>query len=383
MSLREEFVKKALKEGANMSTLCREYQISRPTGYKWRARYLAEGPDGLRDRSRRPQTSPEKTPPEVEQLVLAAREQHPAWGGRKLKRYLENQGQSGIPSPSTITEILRRHHQLDPAESVKRQAYRRFEKAEPNDMWQMDFKGHFALKTGRRCYPLTVLDDHARYLVGLRACKDEGHQTVKDCLTDIFKTYGLPKRMLVDNGPPWSDGAQQRPWTKLSVWLLRLGVAVSRSRIRHPQTLGKDERFHRTLDVELLNTHPLADFPTCQQAFDRFRHLYNTERPHEAHDLDTPTQHYRPSSRPFPDLLPPLVFPTGSAVRKVDSNGYCSYHGHRCHVGKAFVGLPIGVLPDGQQDGVIHFFFNDMLVKTLDSNKMLTNSGVNDVPEHL
>jgi transposase InsO family protein len=315
--------------------------------------------------------------------VLAAREEHPAWGGRKLKRYLENQGQPDIPSPSTITEILRRHNQLDPAESVKRQAYQRFEKAEPNDMWQMDFKGHFALETGQRCYPLTVLDDHARYLVGLRACEDEGHQTVKACLTDIFKTYGLPKRMLVDNGPPWSDGAQQRPWTKLSIWLLRLGVTVSRSSIRHPQTLGKDERFHRTLDVELLNAHTLADFPTCQQAFDRFRHMYNTERPHEAHNLETPITRYQSSSRPFPDPLPPLIFPSGAAVRKVSANGYISYHAQRCHVGKAFAGLAVGVLPDGQTDGVIHCFFNDILVKTIDLHKMLTNSGVNDVPEHL
>lgn len=366
MSLREEFAEKALQEGANMSALCREYQISRPTGYKWRKRYQARGQAGLRDRSRRPQTSPERTSPKVEQMVLEARKAHPAWGGRKLKRYLENQGHYDIPVPSTITEILRRHGQLDPEESAKRQVYQRFEKEMPNELWQMDFKGHFALTTGQRCHPLTVLDDHSRFLVGLQACARENHKTVQECLTNIFTTYGLPGRILVDNGPPWSDGAQQRPWTKLSIWLLRLGVAVSRSSIRHPQTLGKDERFHRTLDVELLNTHALADFPACQQAFDRFRHMYNTERPHEAHALDTPAAHYRASSRPFPQQLPPLIFPSGAAIRKVDAHGYISYRTYRCRVGKAFCGQAIAVLPDPQADGVIHIFFNDILVTTID-----------------
>jgi transposase InsO family protein len=366
MSLRREFVEKAIQEGANMSALCRAYNISRPTGYTWRDRYLAEGEAGLRDRSRRPHNSPNRTLPEVERKVLAARRAHPAWGGRKLKRYLENQGHDDIPQPSTVTEILRRHDRIDPAESAKRTAHQRFERARPNELWQMDFKGHFPLETGARCYPLTVLDDHSRYLVGLQACADEGHQTVKERLTGIFRTYGLPQCILIDNGPPWSDGARQQPWTKLSVWWLRLGIAVTRSSIRHPQTLGKDERLHRSLDDELLNACSLADFETCQQAFDRFRQMYNTERPHEAHALDTPAEHYQSSLRPFPDPLPPLVFPAGAAVRKVSKRGCISYHNHTCRVGKPFDGQAVGVLPDDQDDGVIHIFFNDMLIRTLD-----------------
>jgi transposase InsO family protein len=366
MSLREEFVKQAMQEGANMSELCRAYHISRSTGYKWVARYRAEGQAGLRDRSRRPQTSPQQTPPEVEQKVLKAREAHPAWGGRKLKRYLENRGHDNIPAPSTITEILRRHDRLDPAESARRVPYRRFEKAEPNEMWQMDFKGHFALESNQRCHPLTVLDDHSRYLVGLQACTDESHPTVKSCLTDIFRTYGLPRWLLVDNGPPWSDPVQRTPWTMLSVWLLRLGIAVTRSRPRHPQTLGKDERLHRTLMDELLTFHLFADFSACQQAFDDFRHLYNTERPHEALDLDAPATHYQFSPRPFPEPLPPLVFPDGAAIRRVNQNGILSYVNQPCRVGKAFRGLAVGLLPDNQAEGVVHVFFNDILVRSLD-----------------
>lgn len=366
MSLRQEFAEKAVEEGANMSALCRAYRISRPTGYKWRARYLAEGRGGLPDRLRRPHSSPGQTPLEVEQKVLKAREKHPAWGGRKLKRYLEKQGHDDIPVPSTITEILRRHDRLDAAESAKRVPYQRFEKDAPNEMWQMDFKGHFALESDQRCHPLTVLDDHSRFLVGLQACADERQQTVKERLTDTFRVYGLPRRMLVDNGPPWSDPLQRTPWTMLSIWLLRLGIAVTRSSVRHPQTLGKDERLHRTLIDELLNFHTFADFPACQQAFDDFRQMYNTERPHEAHDLETPSKHYHTSSQPFLEQLPPLVFPAGAAVRKVDQTGRFSYHNHRCRVGKAFRGQPVGILPDEYDDGIIHVFFNDILVRTLD-----------------
>lgn len=369
MSLRREFVEKAVQEGANMSALCREYGISRKTGHKWRDRYLAEGEAGLQDRSRRPHSSPNQTPPEIEQKVLKARAEHPTWGGRKLKRLLEKRGHSAIPAASTITEILRRYDQIDPAESAKRETYQRFEKDEPNEMWQMDFKGHFLLETEGRCHPLTVLDDHSRFGVGLQACPNEAYQTVKERLTGIFRAFGLPQWMLVDNGPPWSDGAQQSRWTRLSIWLLRLGVRVTRSKAHHPQTLGKDERFHRTLKEELLTFHSFADLQTCQHAFDDFRQMYNTERPHEAHDLDTPAEHYQPSSRPFPEQMPPLVFPAGATVRKVARHGRISYQTHLLRVGKAFRGLSVGVLPDEQDDGVIHVFFNDMLIRTFDLNE--------------
>lgn len=366
MSLREEFVRRAVEKGANMSALCREYHISRPTGYKWRARYLAEGAVGLADRSRRPHRSPVQTPAAMEERVLAAREAHPTWGGRKLKRHLENQGQAGVPAPSTLTAILRRHDQLDAEASAQHTAYQRFERAAPNELWQMDFKGHFPLATTQRCHPLTVLDDHSRFLVGLQACPDETHQTVQDRLTAIFRVYGLPQHLLVDNGPPWSDPYRQQPWTRLSVWLLRLGITVLRSRVRHPQTLGKDERLHRTLKQDLLDRHCLPDFPTCQQAFDQFRQSYNTQRPHEAHQLDTPAQHYQPSLRPFPPSLPPLIFPTGTTVRKVDPHGRISYRGQSYRLSKAFCGQAIGLLPDAQQPGCLHVFFNDILIRTLD-----------------
>ena len=168
MSERKEFIREALKDETNISALCREYGISRKTGYKWLKRYREEGLGGLMDQSRRPEHSPNHTPPEVEQVIVEARQAHPAWGSRKLKRWLENRGYQSIPSPSTVTAILARHGLLSAEEARKHTPYRRFQMERPNDLWQMDFKGAFVIGSGQRCCPLTVLDDHSRFLVGLK-----------------------------------------------------------------------------------------------------------------------------------------------------------------------------------------------------------------------
>jgi len=365
MSLRSEFVRQAREEGANVSALCRAYGISRKTGYKWLGRYEQEGMEGLRDRTRRPEHSPSQTPEAVEQAILTLRQAHPAWGGRKLKRRLEDLGHSDVPVPSTITAILKRQGQISPEASAQRQPFSRFEMSQPNQLWQMDFKGHFQLGSGERCHPLTVLDDHARFLVGLQACPDETRETVQGHLTTFFRSQGLPDRMLMDNGAPWGDDPDT-PFTALTVWLLRLGIKVSHGRPYHPQTQGKDERLHRTLDDELLDRCSFPDFPACQMGFDHFRVVYNSQRPHEALDLDTPASHYHPSSRPFPETLPPLRFPHGAAIRRVDATGRISFHNQRFRVSRAFKDLAVGLLPDEQDDGLVHVFFNDILVRTLD-----------------
>ena len=199
MSQRKEFVKLARIEGANRARLCARFGISRKTGYKWLARYRREGEPGLADRSRRPQNSPGETPPALVAAVLRLRERHPAWGGRKLRARLMALGHTPVPAASTITAILRRHGLIDPEESAKHKAWQRFEAEAPNDLWQMDFKGHVAV-AGGRCHPLTVLDDYSRYAVGLEACANERWTTVRECLTAIFRRYGLPRKMLMDNG---------------------------------------------------------------------------------------------------------------------------------------------------------------------------------------
>lgn len=365
MSEREEFVRRAEEGQVSMSALCRVYGVSRKTGYKWLRRYREGGMNALENETRRPRHSPGQTDPEMEQRVVEARRAHPAWGGRKLKRWLERQGVEAVPQPSTITAILRRHGMLEPEEAARHRAYLRFERAEPNELWQMDFKGHFELGSGARCHPLTVLDDHSRFLVGLRACPDETEKTVYTHLTELFRAFGLPERMLMDNGSPWGDDPDT-PFTALTVWLLRLGVPVSHGRPRHPQTQGKDERFHRTLNAELLSRATLADFPACQAAFDHLRDVYNHERPHEALSLDTPADHYRSSSRLFQETLPPLRFPEGSLIRRVDCNGRISLLGRNRRVSRSLKNLAVGVLPEPAVDGLFHVFFNDILVRTLD-----------------
>lgn len=365
MSEREEFVRQAEEGQESMSQLCRAYGVSRKTGYKWLRRYREDGLSGLGDQSRRPRRSPRHTEPEMERLVVEARRAHPAWGGRKLKRWLERKGSQAVPQPSTITAILRRHGLLTPDETIKHRAHLRFERAQPNELWQMDFKGHFGLGSGARCHALTVLDDHSRFLIGLQACANETGQTVRACLTGLFRVFGLPDRMLMDNGSPWGDDPDT-PFTALTVWLLRLGIPVSHGRPRHPQTQGKDERFHRTLDTELLSRTTLPDFPACQSAFDHLWYVYNFERPHEALALDTPAEHYHPSSRPFLETLPPLAFPAGAAIRRVDCTGRISIRGHHLRVSRALKDLAVGVLPDPTQDGLFHVFFNDILIRSLD-----------------
>lgn len=344
---REEFARLAGVAGANMRELCQRFGISRTTGYKWLARFQAEGDAGLRDRSRRPEQSPGRTDARIEDRVVELRRQHPAWGGRKLRARLlalQAVSEAELPAASTITEILRRHQLLDAAEASKHQAFTRFERPRPNDLWQMDFKGHFAVTRGGRCHPLTVLDDHSRFAVALRACENEQAATVQTALSEIFRRYGLPNQMLTDNGSPWGDACKSS-YTGLSVWLLRLGIEVSHGRPYHPQTQGKDERFHRTLNIELLCRLSAVDVPSCQPPFDRFRDEYNHERPHEALQMATPISRYRVSPRVFPETLPSIEYGSDLAVRKVSDKGWLSYRSRPFNVGQAFEGLSVGLRP--------------------------------------
>jgi len=242
MDQRREFVRLASQQGTNRRELCRRFGIHPDTGYKWLGRWTAG--EEVTDRSRRPHSSPKRTDAAIEECVLAVRDAHPAWGARKLVRCLERDGVAA-PAFSTVHEILRRNGRVvaPPGGPV---AHQRFEKPAPNLLWQMDFKGHVALADGSRCHPLTVLDDHSRYDLCLEACANERGSTVQGRLERTFRRYGLPEAFFVDNGAPWGDSSGQH-WTKLGVWLLKLGISVLHSRPYHPQSRGKNERFHRTL----------------------------------------------------------------------------------------------------------------------------------------
>ena len=350
---RGEFVSLAQGEGAKVAPLCERFGISRKTGHKWLQRF--DSGESLEDRSRRPQHSPNRTAREMEQAVLAVRDQHPAWGGRKIGARLADTGHHGVPADSTITEILRRHGRLDEAEARKHRPYQRFERARPNDLWQMDFKGHFGLRDGSRCHALTVLDDHSRYALGLRACGNERRETVQTELVGLFRRYGLPLEMLMDNGPPWGTGDWHNPYSALGVWLLRLGVQITHGRPYHPQTQGKDERFHRTLSDEVLSREEFEDLLMTQLGFDRFQFCYNHERPHQALGLIVPAKRYLVSERTYPERLPPIEYPTTMTVRCV-SDGRLSYKGREYRINKAFSGYRLALCPS-DEDGVLNVFF--------------------------
>ena len=375
MDQRREFVRLAMQEGANRRELCRRFGIHPDTGYKWLQRWEFEGE--LADRSRRPHSSPLRTEPRIEERVVSVRDAHPAWGARKIVRCLEREGLE-YPAISTVHQILRRHGRIIESAGVSA-AHQRFEKPAPNLLWQMDFKGWISLANGGRCHPLTVLDDHSRYDLCLEACANEQGSTVQGRLERTFFRYGLPEAFFVDNGGPWGDSSGQR-WTRLSVWLLKLGIAVLHSRPYHPQSRGKNERFHRTLKAEVFALKRFRDLAEVQRAFDAWRTIYNLERPHQALDQEVPASRYRPSSRAMPGRLPEVEYDDQEIVRTVPlTKDYISFKGRHWIIPRAFRGERVAIRPlsaDGQH-GV---FFGAHQIATID----LTNPEcVGDVPEQV
>lgn len=379
VSQREEFCRLALSAGANVRELCRRYGISPTTGYKWIDAYRSLGLAGLGDRSRRPLSSPGRSPPELEALAMAVRLAHPAWGGRKIRRVLLDQGLERAPSASTITQIIRRHGALEGPGAGAPRAWVRFEHAEPNDLWQMDFKGWFDLGQGR-CHPLTVLDDHSRYALEIGACGDEQGETVRARLLAVFRRYGLPWRILSDNGPPWGS-AGHGEHSRLSVWLMDLDIAVSHGRPYHPQTQGKDERFHRTLKAEVLDGEAFKTLADAQSAFDAWRTVYNTIRPHEGIGLRTPAWRYRMSPRALPQAIAPPDYEPQAQVRKVDQNGRFTFKGSLFRTSKAFAGKPLA-LRATNQDGLFDLCYRRHVLAQIDLRQNNVKP-VHHVPEQV
>lgn len=371
MDCKLEFVRLAQAEGANRRELCRRFGVSPTLGYRLLSRYAAEGQAGLVERSRRPRSSPRTTSAAVETAVLAVRAEHPAWGGRKIAAVLRRQGLEA-PSPSTVTQILRRHGVELGAFGGGAEPFIRFEHAAPNDLWQMDFKGYVSLD-GRngRLHPLTVLDDHSRFCLVLEACGDQERATVKSSLIKAFQRYGLPRRITADNRPPWGAGMRgqglDRSWTALGVWLLEQDIALGHSRPFHPQTQGKDERFHRTLKAEALSGPPFADLETAARHLRAWRTVYNTQRPHEALGLITPIERYAPSPRPYREHIAPFEYGPDDILRKVQ-DGRISFKARLVRVPKAFSGKTMALRPT-HTDGVYDLVFRSKTISTLDLNQ--------------
>lgn len=362
VGFREEILMLGNQSEVNIRELCRRFQVSPKTFYKWRKRF-ADGEEGLANRSRRPHESPTRTEAVVEGKILAVRAAHRSWGARKIRRVLLDKGEPNIPADSTVHRILERNGQID-SNSEKHQSWQRFEHEAPNQLWQMDFKGWFRTNDQRRCNPLTVLDDHSRYVVCLQACLDQKTETVQTQLTTTFRRYGLPERMTMDNGSPWGNDWEHQ-YTPLTVWLMRLGVRVSHSKPYHPQTQGKAERFHRTLDVDLLRWQSFRNLVHVQQHLDQYRDVYNRQRPHQALSLEVPSSRYRISCRQFPEHISAIEYDVGDVVRKVQVKGRFRFRGRVYKVAKAFYGYPIAVRAT-VNDGIFDVFFCHQKIGAID-----------------
>jgi len=354
VSFRRELLHLGEQPGTNIKALCERFQVSRKTYYKWRRR-VDEQAGALANQSRRPHRSANETSPEMAKKIVELRHKYPTWGARKIAARLDVLGELEVPAVSTIHAVLKRNGLIVALSPEKQSAWRRFEHEAPNQLWQMDFKGWFATDDGSHCHSLTVLDDHSRYVVCLQACGNQRTETVKQHLTTTFRQYGMPEWMTMDNGPPWGNDLNH-PYTPLTAWLMRLGIGVSHSRPYHPQTQGKDERFHRTLKADVLQSHGFRNLQHVQEKFDPYRHVYNYERPHQALSMAVPASRYQISARSFPEALPAIEYDEIDQVRRVMPKGFLWFQKKRIGVGKAFAGNPVAIRPT-VDDGIFEVYF--------------------------
>lgn len=361
IDLRSEFVQQSIVSGLSFTELCSRYGISRKTGYKWLERYRPGGPAGLEDLSRRPRVQPVHVGPEMEEKIVALRLEHPVWGARKLRKLLERDGVTPLPAISTVHAVLKRSGLIDPEVSLLSTPFIRFERDTPNSLWQMDFKGWFRT-LDRPCHPLTVLDDHSRFNITLAALPGERTELVQAKLEEAFTRYGLPDAILTDNGSPWGSDQHHR-FTVLGTWLMKLGIEHIHSRPYHPQTQGKEERFHRTLKLEVISRRQWKGLEQCQEEFDIWRVEYNTRRPHEGIGDRYPAELYRHSQRRYAGTPPSPQYPQGATVRKVDASGKISLEGRSYLVSKAFRGEQVRLAKD--PEGGISVFFGPNKIASL------------------
>lgn len=362
---RTNFIILANEEGCNFSALCRQFNITRKTGYKWLERYR-QGLS-LGDQSKAPHFRPRQTPAEIESLILSVRSNHPTWGARKILRYLADKGNNGLPVPSTAASILKRNGFVAPEQSACHTAFKRFEWDAPNDLWQMDYKGHFAMCDGNRCHPLTMKDDHSRNLLCLDAHENERWDNVKASLLRVFRENGLPNTILCDNGSPWGNSKQG--YTPFELWMMQMDVLPIHGRPMHPQTQGKEERFHRTLNEDVLKRIPIRDLAHAQEVFDAYRVEFNTERPHNALNLDVPAKHYRKSSRAMPEQLHEPEYDTGKTLRKVNFKGYISIQQNRYYLSESFIGKYIELIP--VEENVVALCYGNFVIAKINLAEQL------------
>ena len=361
MDERLRFVARLL-DGEKMAVLCREFDISRKTGYKIFNRYRGCGLEGLTDRSRRPYRQANKLPFQVEKLIVQLKRERPSWGAPKIREKLRRlHSDIQLPAISTVHAVLDRH------DLVKRRRLRRGYKAqgttlsrpsEPNDLWCADYKGEFMLADRRYCYPLTISDFASRYLLtceGLATTKEKYAFTVFE---RAFKDFGLPKAIRTDNGVPFASAWALFGLSKLSVWWLRLGSRIERIKPGNPQQNGRHERMHLSLKKEA--TKPAAkNFLQQQAKFDEFIECYNRERPHQAINMRYPAELYEPSPRPYQGLAD-LEYPFHDRTVTVTRCGRICFGRQKINLSQVFAGQNVGVKEVSERIWLVSFMDYDL-----------------------
>lgn len=364
MNERMRFVVR-LQSGERMSDLCQEFGISRKTGYKFWNRFREHGPQGLCDESKCPHRRPTEVTEKLQKLITEFKQKHSTWGPKKIKAELERR-YTGVYIPAEVTI----YRILDDHGLVKKYKKRRrvplctnalnISEA-PNDLWCADFKGQFQLENRLYCYPLTVSDHYSRYFLGCEGLENTRGTGAKGAFEAVFRQYGLPYRIRVDNGSPFTSRGVAG-LSKLSIWWLRLGIAVERIEPGHPEQNGRHERLHLTLKQE--TTRPAsANFLQQQERFDKFLDEYNYRRPHEALKMKRPADIYVKSPRPYPDELPDIKYPFHDLTRKVANNGDVYLIGNRYHkfyLGKAFAGQVVGLREIEEERWLVSFMHYDL-----------------------
>ena len=367
---RESFAETA-EHSSNFSAVCREYGITRKTGYKWMERYRS-GED-LVNRSREPHRIPHKTSPEVEEKILHVRADNPGWGARTIRQVLENEGVSGLPSARTVNAVLNRYGCIKEEESQKRKAYLRYEKDACNEMWQTDFKGEFKTKDGKYCYPLDILDDHSRFAIKI-AASDTTANIVIPCFKAAFLEYGLPKAILSDNGAQFAGF--RNGCTQFEKWLMCLDILPIHGRIKHPQTQGKIERFHRSMKEEFLKYHDFDDAAHAHDALQDWREKYNFVRPHEALGMRTPGSVYVPSDRRYPARIRPWDYDGRFHVIKVNSWGYVRFDHFQVYLSETMIDEHVEFRMDPSGDSFAVCFRNFQIAQYSSETGTLINRSI-------
>ncbi len=363
--LREEFVI-AAKESKNFSSLCREFGITRKTGYKWLER--ATKTEDLSDRSHVPFSVPGKTPCEIENLIICLRSDNPGWGGKKILQVLENQGYENLPCVRTVNNILKRNNCINPEESLNHIPFVRFQKENCNEMWQTDFKGDFPLLNGERCFPFDIIDDCSRYCLRLEAKTHA--QGVKESFEETFIEYGMPRSILSDNGPQFAGF--RGGYTQFERWLMDLDIVPVHGRIIHPQTQGKIERFHRSMNDELLKHNEFTDFDEAASALNCWRDKYNNVRPHEALGMKCPADVYISSSRKYPSKIKNYEYNGIYRLIKVNNWGYLRFDDIKVYLSETMADTRVEVR--ATYDDVFDVYYRNFRIAQIDAfEKKLIN----------